>query len=385
MKHFVLILFLFGFATLCIAQPTTSGKRIDTDVKILTRRFESIERIIRAPKNKNSAIRYKRAIESAEKALLRFKKKHPDYDTSKFENALNTYRDPQKIASESNNSPTKSTRTSFSRVEDFAELIDEILALQSPAREFLRSKSDATEMAQKKLSDFRSNMKAKITPEIKAIAAEKNNRKVKRISEKAIRRAIQLESELSKTDIARIKNDPKPNIMLMRYFEVIFAKEKLETLQQIFDNDELSKANNVANTLIAKLGTIDQIEKRGKANYAARVAKVRLFPERQKSQALKRRFISAFKGSPFTQKDFAKSEILKVHLVNSGWSVRRNKLTGIILSRDQQAQFALKKADGKCYSYLVLFEQKSQGGGKYGGVYMRSGSSQEMLCSNVPK
>jgi hypothetical protein len=109
-----------------------------------------------------------------------------------------------------------------------------------------------------------------------------------------------------------------------------------------------------------------------------------MYPERQNDPALRNQATRAFNSSVYRSNETG-NKVLKVHLVSSGWSVRRNELTGIILSRDQQVEVAFQAADGKCYLYLMLFEQKHLGGGKYSNGLDRSGSQSEILCENVPK
>jgi len=385
MRKLGVLLFFFTVSVAVYAQPNL---KLDTALGRLNRRFEKVESIKRLPEDKNKKIRLERAIRSAENALGRFKKKYPKHDISTFERDLANFKSGKTPdgTSESISRSSSSNISSYAKAENLIETIDEILRFLPDTRKFLQNDKNAVELTKQKLERFRNKMKNVITPEFIGLANDDSNRKIKRALDKVRREAKSLKSNLSRIDVKRIKNETKQNLMLSRYFRVLFAQEKLRLLGKIYQNHaDVKAASKIADDLIAKLGTIDDIEKQGAANYAALVAKRRLFPNRQKNRSLKNQAIRAFKSSIFTRGKFSSSQILKVHLVSSGWSVQRNKVTGIILSRDQQAQLAVKTADGKCHAYLILLEQKYKGGGRYGGAYMRSGSHGEMLCKNIPK
>ncbi len=386
MKPLLIAILMFAFSVGALAQPPNS--RLDADLKRLNRRFEKIESIKRMKKDANTEIRLKRAIKSAENSLGRFKKKYPNQNTNMFEQDLANFKNPKAASStsESGSSTSSSNISSYAKAANLVGTIDEILGFLPDTRKFIQNDKNAVGLTKQKLENFRKKMGKIITPGFITLANDGSNRKIKRALDKASREAKLLQSNLSRIDVKRIKKETRQNLMLSKYFRILFAQEKLKLLSKVYQSHaELKAVSKIADGLIAQLGTIDDIEKQGAANYAALVAKRRLFPNRQNNRALRNQAIRAFKSSIFTRGEFAKSQILKVHLVSSGWSVQRNKVTGIILSRDQQAQLAVKTSDGKCHAYLILLEQKHKGGGRYGGAYMRSGSNSEILCKNIPK
>jgi hypothetical protein len=386
MKQIILLFILLVFSTTIIAQPGNS--RLDADLKRLNGRFQRVESIKRLPKDGNSEIRIKRAIETAERELGRFKKKYPDQDVSKFERALANFQNPNSNSKNPETPENKSASnevSDFAKVENFVETIDEILSFYPPVSKFISNIEGTSEKTKQQLKEFQLKMNQTITPEFIALGQDDSVRKVQRAANKAKQRAGSIQTELAQIDINRIQAETKENLMLAKYYQILFKLEQVKQLKRIFSGDpNINSANDTAEKLIAKLGTSDDIEKRSRENYAAKVAENRMFAERQNNQALRNLASSAFRNSVYRSKDKV-GQILKVHLVSNGWSVTRNKLTGIILSRDQQVQIAYKATDGKCYTYLMLLEQKHQGGGKYGGAYDRSGSKQEILCTNVPK
>jgi hypothetical protein len=384
MKQTILLFLLFAFASVAFAQPTNS--RLDADLKRLTRRFENVESIKRLPVDKNTEIRLERAIQSAENELGRFREKYPDHDLSKFEKALADFKNPQAKSSSTNNSGGNATSadiSDFAKVENFVETIEEILDFNPPR--FIGGNEGVVDEAKQQIEDFREKMDNTLTPEFLALAKDTSNRKIKRIGEKANREAKAIVNRLASVKADEILAETEQNTMLGKYFQVAFMLEKVKLLNKIFENDaNIMSANEVADKLIAQLGSSEDVEKKGKANYAAKVANNRMYPESQNNQALRDQAIRAFNSSVYRANEKG-NKVLKVHLVSSGWSVERNEITGIILSRDQQVQIAYKASDGKCYLYLMLFQQKHLGGGKYGGGLDRSGSTSEILCENVPK
>lgn len=387
MKQLILLLTLFSFATIAIAQP--KNDRLDADLKRLTRRFENVESIKRLESDGNTEVRIKRAIQSAENELGRFKKKYPDHNVSKFEEDLANFKNPQNISAndvDKDITPNSNGEVSdYAKVENLIESIEEILDFRHDPRKFIQNDETALESSKQQLSGFREKMGKIITPEFITLANDVSNRKIKRTLDKVNREAKTLQTNLSTVDTERISEESDQNLMLSKYFNVLFEKEKINLLSKIYkDLNDLATANNTADNLISELGTLDQIEQKGKANYAAKVAKNRMFPERQNNSALRNEAIRAFNSSVYRAKESG-NKVLKAHLVSSGWSVERNKVTGIILSRDQQVQIAYKSSDGKCYTYLMLFMQKHLGGGKYGVGFDRSGSVSEILCENVSK
>lgn len=372
MKKILILSLILIFSAVGFAQPPNA--RLDADIKRLNRRFENVESIKRKAKDANSEVRLKRAIDSAQRALERFIKKHQNHDVSKYKRALAEFKNPTSSSSVSD----------FAKVENLVETVEEILEFNLDPRGFIRKEKDALEKAKKKLENFRDKMEKILTTELLTLAKDSSNRKIARISDKANRAAGLLETEFSRTDTKTILKETNQYKMMAKYLKVLSNQEKLSFLSKIFGNKSAVKtANDSANRLIANLGTIDEIERQGEKNYAAKVAKHRMFPERQKSPVLKNQAKRAFVSSIWNKGK--SNQVLKVRIVGGGWSITRNKVTGIIISRDQQAQIAYKANDGKCYTYLMLMEQKHQGGGRYGRAYDRSGSTQEILCANVPK
>lgn len=76
--------------------------------------------------------------------------------------------------------------------------------------------------------------------------------------------------------------------------------------------------------------------------------------------------------------------VKKVVITGTQWTVRRNELTGIIVSRFVDATVAYLRVDGTCRIEDVRFTQAAQGAGKYGPCYWDGvGSNDEISCKNA--
>lgn len=265
-------------------------------------------------------------------------------------------------------------------------LLAQIKAFRPDHRKFIADNDQAQQDAMQLLEEFRSKMAGTITPDLVEVANDPNNTYATREAKQADNFANMTARRISSVELDKFRNSSgRDDLAMVQYFQMVFREEQMQQLARLYpEREPIRSAQKVASGAMAELGSLASV-KQGRAEAkAARIAATRLNPARRRDAGLERQFASAFKTSIWTQQEFAGSEILKVNLMSSGWTVRRNPITGIIISRDQQANLGVKRRDGKCFSYIVVFEQKHQGGG-YGGSYMASGRDLEMLCENVSR
>jgi hypothetical protein len=80
-----------------------------------------------------------------------------------------------------------------------------------------------------------------------------------------------------------------------------------------------------------------------------------------------------------------KEKPLRAVIVEPDWSVFRNEVTGILLSRTIQGYVAVKREDGTCSEFFINFVQQHQGGA-WGKTLIESVyDNDDMLCENVNK
>ena len=271
-----------------------------------------------------------------------------------------------------------------------AELVDrafgEIRAFKPDHRAFAADQDRAQADATQALEEFRTRMRGLITADLVAMATDAENGYTSRTAKQADGFATTTANTVSSVDLSRFRNSTgADSTAIFQYFAMVYRAEQMKQLAALFPGRApIEAAQGVTGTALAELGSLESV-KQGRAEaQAARIAAMRLAPAVRRDAGLEADFAAAFKRSVWTQHEFAGSQILRVNLISSGWTVRRNPVTGIILSRDQQADLAVKRTDGKCFSYVAVFEQKSQGSG-FGGAYMASGRDLEMLCENATK
>lgn len=263
-------------------------------------------------------------------------------------------------------------------------VLDEIEGFRPDPRAFSANNDQAQADAIQALQRFRERMAATITADLIAMAADSSNSYATRVASAADRHAASTARAISGVDLDRFRSGvSRDETAVAQYFLLIYRVEQMRQLARLYPQSQaIAEASQTADAALAELGTLESvIEDRGAAQ-AARIAERRLSPAVRRDPAAERDLAAAFTASVWTQGEFAGSEILRVNLTSPDWTVRRNPVTGVILSRDQGATLGVRRRDGKCFSYAVVFEQSYQGSG-YGGTRMASGRELEMLCENI--
>ncbi|MEN0653772.1 MULTISPECIES: hypothetical protein [Hyphobacterium] len=271
------------------------------------------------------------------------------------------------------------------RQADLVEaVLDEIEDFTPDHRAFIADNDQAQADAMEALEVFRERMAAAITADLVAMAADTTNSYAARTATAANRHAAYTERTISSVDLDRFRNSGgRDDLAIAQYFLMAYRAEQMRQLARLYPQSEpVAQARQVADRLMAELGSLESVIEGREAAQAARIAEMRLYPAVRSDPATEQNFAAAFAASIWTQGEFAGSEIVRVNLISPGWTVRRNPITGVILSRDQRADLGVRRRDGRCFSYVVEFEQSYQGGG-YGGTRMASGRDLEMLCENI--
>lgn len=279
-----------------------------------------------------------------------------------------------------------SQRKEQRRQADLVEAVfDEIRAFVPDHRAFVADNDQAQADAMQAIDQFQQRMGEAINAELIAMANDASNSYAVRTRTSADRYADSLLRTIQAIDLDKFRNSQgRDDLAIAQYFLMAFRAEQLDQLARLYpDSQSVAGSRKVASAAMTELGSLESVMQGRAAAQAARVAAMRLYPAVRSDPATERDFASAFKASVWTQDEFAGSDVVKVNILTAGWTVRRNPITGIILSRDQRANLAVRRKDGKCFSYVVEFEQKSQGGGSFGRTYMASGRDLEMLCENI--
>ena len=129
---------------------------------------------------------------------------------------------------------------------------------------------------------------------------------------------------------------------------------------------------------IASVGSESGFEARWKSNSKGAAAKVRMPPAKNNDPYVIQEVRKAFSNGGFT------AEILKIHVLTTGWTMRRNQYTSVIEGRTQDASIATRTSKGECLLYRVTLHQQYDGS-QYVNSTFDGFANVEMLCSNVPK
>ena len=263
-------------------------------------------------------------------------------------------------------------------------VLDEIEDFYPDHRAFIADNQQAQIDAMDVLEAFRERMAVTITAELIAMAADTSNSYATRAATAAERHAASTSRAITAVELDRFRNSGgRDDLAIAQYFLMVYRAEQMRQLARLYpENDAIAEAREIANATMEELGSLDSVIEGRAAAQAARIAEMRLYPAVRRDAALEADLSAAFARSIWTQGEFAGSEVVRVNLISAGWTVRRNPVTGVILSRDQRADLGVRRRDGRCFSYVVEFEQAYQGGG-YGRTVMASGRDLEMLCENI--
>jgi hypothetical protein len=116
-------------------------------------------------------------------------------------------------------------------------------------------------------------------------------------------------------------------------------------------------------------------------NKGERATKVKMTPAVTNDPSIIAQITIALKESSFGKQ----RTIIKINVLNSDWSIKRNELTGIISHRYKYFEAALKNSDGSCVLLKVCWYQQDHIGSGYGKGYITQGELHEIMCENVDK
>lgn len=272
-------------------------------------------------------------------------------------------------------------------VTEVRDLLEKIHRYRTPTTRVLAGGGDAEAiaMAEAELAKFRSEVEAAMTPQVIANARDTSSRSIQSLHRRAGRLAGQLGTSIGSIDVEQVTTRSSGAGYAGRFTQLIFDVEKIRMLSRLFgENAEFAAALEQTRPVMAVFGdSFDEAGAKAEERELQLAGQRRLRPSRQSNSALVTQFWNALRGNAMVESEIRDARRLKTNLIDSGWTVERNPVTGIIVSRYQRADFALQTSDGKCHIFPALFEQKATGGGGYGNIYYRSGVPRAMLCENI--
>lgn len=148
-------------------------------------------------------------------------------------------------------------------------------------------------------------------------------------------------------------------------YELIFPTSKISNIESKLTldlNDGITEIKKLATKLSGELMASRQLPKAGMSN-----------------ASLESQMLTAANKLGWN------STYTKAVITSSGWTVRKNQVTGAIVNRTIGAVCATKDPDGKCYLQEFSFSQDYTGGGNYSGTvkYSSYGGKREIGCDKV--
>lgn len=344
-KYLALTLIVFAVQLSIFAQETPAGKKF----------AESFWKAIEGGKEY-----------AAKSALDSLKRREPNFDTSKMEKAL---ADMQSKRADEKETSKNNTQAKLDADTILHKLFERNLQADSfvKAENVKNSIAEYNQMTEKILSMDRSL----IQNELDSIL-----RYVKKTLEVFDRDKNKLMARLNESLDAKASENS--------YLELLLRQSYWDNARRIFPNEtDLNSAYTAISNDIKSLGTPEEREAKAVKNLNARIDAERMPKPVLRDAKLEKWFKDVFesqtamRGNNYT--------FLKVNIISTDFLIKRNELTGIILSRSRGAHIAFKKADGKCYHGLYGIVQQYVGSSFQGGTLTQDFDHQEIRCENVNK
>lgn len=169
-------------------------------------------------------------------------------------------------------------------------------------------------------------------------------------------------------------------ISLKKYY---LAKRYLiywETAMKCMPDESLYAKNyEIASSLVKEMGDVDDVKSKTEENLNTKLLSVEVPNAVRKDGAIENLFKQAFTETGWNE------SVLKINLQNNDWIIERNKVTGIIICRYQNAVIVAKNENGECILYNFSMQQSYDGSSYQSSARRRSHNAKRMACENVPK
>ncbi|MBX7169879.1 MAG: hypothetical protein K1X72_02905 [Pyrinomonadaceae bacterium] len=302
----------------------------------------------------------------AKSALDSLKRREPNFDASKMEKALADLQTNKENAKETSKNNTRAKIDADKILTDLFERNLQTDSFTKPET-VKNSIANYNQMTEKILAMDRSLIQDQLDSSL---------RYVKKTLEVFDRDKDKLISRLNESLDAKNSENS--------YLELLLRQSYWDNARRIFpDEADINSAYTKISNDIKSLGTPEEREAKATKNLKDKIDAERLPKAVLHDVKLEKWFKDVFesqtslRGSNYT--------FLKVNIISTDYLIKRNELTGIILSRSRGAYIAFKKPDGKCYHGLYGIVQQYVGGSFQGGTLTADFNHQEMRCENVNK
>ncbi len=141
----------------------------------------------------------------------------------------------------------------------------------------------------------------------------------------------------------------------------------------------LQSAAAKAESAYKKLGSKEAVEKSATTAKASHLAAVKMEPSVVNDPSFEAQIKKALTDS----KIGGGKEVLKINIQNKDWNIKRNEVTGTILSRSRNFSAVVKEKDGGCTLIQYSSYKQDYVNGNYGTGYIYMGQTTAILCENA--
>lgn len=168
------------------------------------------------------------------------------------------------------------------------------------------------------------------------------------------------------------------------YKELQFRQLYWDAVRKIYKGDATcEKYYKDISDMLAKTGSPADIRKTASKNAAEAIKSRKMAAPVVKDAAMEKILMNGFNSK---YKSKYNGTALKAVLLQDGWTIERNDLTGIVTGRNRVCELAYKGADGKCYllpNPIYIYQAYVGGSFTNTEVIYNGFSGEEMLCENV--
>lgn len=191
------------------------------------------------------------------------------------------------------------------------------------------------------------------------------------------------ERELNKIE-SSLKEIRDRSGMEYLYYTIQFHQAFWDAAQKVFP-EETSYINMYKKTAASftGMGSLEQLYAKAEVNRIEHIKNTKLPAPVIKDANLEKVLTNGFNKAYGAAHNVS---ALKAVLTQSGWTILRNTLTGIVTGRERSAKLAYKGSDGKCYLLpdYVFIREDYVGGSFINTLAVFNGlDGEEMLCENV--
>ncbi len=322
--------------------------------------------IERLQKMSPGSMDYEGVIYDAEKKVAAIRKSDPNYDVSSMESEIQKYKSGNSASNEKAASDLKAAKSSAGALENFLKWTPE---------SFKNSKSD---------TEFE-GLEKKVNEQIEAI----NNfcKTGLNTNDKSALNRIEEHWDVSGSDETRLvstKNNHEKSEgvehAVYNYYEIKWIFNKWKAFSEVFpESESITQAKQKAEDVLNMLGSAEKVKSHAKGAKAKRIADTKMDPAVVSDAGLEAQIKKALLSSKFA----AERTIIKINIVSSAWTVQKNAVTGVTLSRTKGFSAGLKEKDGKCVLLHYVDFKQDYVAGNFEQGYINLGEIVEILCENI--